>query len=688
MLPKLDLCRVLDMKKKSSELIEMKKVVIPIACMIFVLILNTISVVSPPAGDFIWTSKSTYCFGEYVDIYFGCSYGCVGDAEVVLCTPSGCSTRYRGHLSGIDHTGGVAGPPAGERTAKLYMDGDLIDTTNYWVENCGGDDDESSCKQWLHVKCNVGGYKLYIDEKYMFTEDGDGNCGVELRPGTYEVKLKKDNCSTITKTARIRCGSDTTLRVTMNCQQEKGSIKVIVKDDSGKKLKDAKVYLDGSYQGKTNSSGEYTIRDAEPGSHTVKATKSGYEDDSEKVTVSADKTKTVYLTLEGEKNLWNDLKKEDSYYLRENSGYEKSVYFSNEIAQMYAPVFYIEEGAEPEPSYQGYRILKLDKGGYLIQYIQVYPIQYSITFHTIDYSVVYIYINKDHKIERIIFDGGTDLRHWDVEKTWEEIQNEYRHAIENKTHLKLIIKDAQHRMKLPNRSITGKVVEVRALRDKQLGYFYGYANIGLMNRYMNSMGWDITNADSVVASVKNNLPVTLSVRKDDSKLYIKVKAESESRVTIYLTEKESREKFTIHGAYYMEKYKGKEYKLDQGIPIISGTFEVEISLDYDIYEWIDFPEEFIEVSIEHLNGLRVWAVVHKVTANGIRRGQKYSSELSTSSSIHLRSVFSSRKQPRLTSLNSLSSFLYLLSKQYVYELSEIKKLQSTYYFIYDLYSVC
>jgi len=114
-----------------------------ITCVVFVLILNTNSIISPPAGDFIWTSKSTYCFGEYVEIYFGCSYGCMGEAEVVLCTPDGCSTRYKGVITDYDQIGGQAGPPAGKRVAKLYIDGDLVDTVTYWVEDC--DEDEDPC---------------------------------------------------------------------------------------------------------------------------------------------------------------------------------------------------------------------------------------------------------------------------------------------------------------------------------------------------------------------------------------------------------------------------------------------------------------------------------------------------------------------------------------------------------------
>jgi len=76
-----------------------------------------------------------------------------------------------------------------------------------------------------------------------------------------------------------------------------GSIKVIVKDNSGNRLKGASIYLDGSYKGSTNYNGELLIEDLSPEKYTVKATKSGYEDDSEDVYVESGETKTVYLTL-------------------------------------------------------------------------------------------------------------------------------------------------------------------------------------------------------------------------------------------------------------------------------------------------------------------------------------------------------------------------------------------------------
>jgi len=192
-----------------------------------------------------------------------------------------------------------------------------------------------------------------------------------------------------------------------------GSIKVIVKDDSGNKLRDAEIRLDGSYKGKINSSGEYTISNLSPGSYTVKASKSGYEDDSESVYVESGKTKTIYLTLKEipsptttppPPNPWENLIAEHSDYLRSGD----TVYFNDEIAQMYAPIFNIQWNAKPGPDKQLYRIINLSVKNYLIQYLQVYPKQTGLAVpHTLDWSIVCIYVNKDTKeVEKIMYDYG------------------------------------------------------------------------------------------------------------------------------------------------------------------------------------------------------------------------------------------------------------------------------------------
>lgn len=90
----------------------------------------------------------------------------------------------------------------------------------YYINSCSDCESQPSCEEWLHVKCNIGGYDLYIDGEYVLTEDGDGDCGVALFSGTYTVKLKKKGCSTVTETVRIECGHSTTLRVTMDCEED------------------------------------------------------------------------------------------------------------------------------------------------------------------------------------------------------------------------------------------------------------------------------------------------------------------------------------------------------------------------------------------------------------------------------------------------------------------------------------
>ncbi|RLF98005.1 hypothetical protein DRN58_07780, partial [Thermococci archaeon] len=75
-----------------------------------------------------------------------------------------------------------------------------------------------------------------------------------------------------------------------------GSIKVIVKDQNGNEIKDAKVYLDGDYQGKTKSNGELLIENVSPGDYTVSASKSG-DEDSEDISLKSGEEKIVTLTL-------------------------------------------------------------------------------------------------------------------------------------------------------------------------------------------------------------------------------------------------------------------------------------------------------------------------------------------------------------------------------------------------------
>jgi len=99
-------------------------------------------------------------------------------------------------------------------------------------------------------------------------------------------------------------------------EEKTGSIEVYVKDDSGKKLSGASVYLDDDYQGKTNNSGYFLIEDVSEGYHTVEASKSGYGNDSKRVNVKAGKTETVNLILEEEEEKTGSIE----VYVKDDSG--------------------------------------------------------------------------------------------------------------------------------------------------------------------------------------------------------------------------------------------------------------------------------------------------------------------------------------------------------------------------------
>lgn len=156
--------------------------------------------------------------------FFGCCYGCwkleTCDGELIGFSDEPPDS-YKGHLMAFvnpvwgEACGTCPFPPFDTACGWVIVGWESAYSINSCAE-CG----KESCEEWLHVKCNVGGYKLYINGEYALTEDGDGDCGVELSAGTYTVKLKKEGCDTVIETVRIECGHETTLRVTMSCNED------------------------------------------------------------------------------------------------------------------------------------------------------------------------------------------------------------------------------------------------------------------------------------------------------------------------------------------------------------------------------------------------------------------------------------------------------------------------------------
>lgn len=73
------------------------------------------------------------------------------------------------------------------------------------------------CKGRLYVSCNEGGYDLYLNGIYILTEDGDGECSVDLEEGRYTVKLEKGGCDSVTTTVDIFCEYASQVNLEMNC---------------------------------------------------------------------------------------------------------------------------------------------------------------------------------------------------------------------------------------------------------------------------------------------------------------------------------------------------------------------------------------------------------------------------------------------------------------------------------------
>jgi len=74
------------------------------------------------------------------------------------------------------------------------------------------------------------------------------------------------------------------------------NVTVTVKDETGNPISSVSLTM-GDYSGKTGNDGKYVFNDVKPGDYTVEATKEGYEDGSEDITVTAGEDKNITLTL-------------------------------------------------------------------------------------------------------------------------------------------------------------------------------------------------------------------------------------------------------------------------------------------------------------------------------------------------------------------------------------------------------
>ena len=137
------------------------------------------------------------------------------------------------------------------------------------------------------------GASIYVDGNYV----GETKLGptfiamltVETPPGTHEFKATRSGFRDAVRTV------DVTSDMTVELIQEPLTYTVTVRVEGSGPIAGASIYFDDSYVGLTNSAGNITITDVTAGSHTIKASKSGYE--SASATISVPETTSVTLTL-------------------------------------------------------------------------------------------------------------------------------------------------------------------------------------------------------------------------------------------------------------------------------------------------------------------------------------------------------------------------------------------------------
>jgi len=202
----------------------------------------------------------------------------------ITSTPSGASIYLDGSNKGVTPKT-ISGVSAGSHTIKITKSG--YEDYNKKVTVTAGETASISVdlvKQTgsIYVTSIPSGADIYLDGSNKGTTPktiskvSAGSHTIKVTAGGYEDYLK-----------RVTVTAGETASVSVDLVKQTGSIDV-TSIPSG-----ATFYLDGSYKGTTPK----TISEVSAGSHTIKITKSGYEDYNKQVTVTAGEKKAVFAEL-------------------------------------------------------------------------------------------------------------------------------------------------------------------------------------------------------------------------------------------------------------------------------------------------------------------------------------------------------------------------------------------------------
>jgi hypothetical protein len=202
----------------------------------------------------------------------------------VTSTPSGASVYLDGSPKGTTPKT-ITGVSAGSHTFKLSKSGykDYTGTTSIKAgETKRINANLRQATGSISVASSPSGAYVYLDG---YPKGTTPKTITGVSAGAHTIKLSKSGYKDYTRTRSVKAGE--TISINANLLQAIGSISV-TSTPSG-----ASVYLDGSPKGKTPK----TITGVSAGAHTIKLSKSGYNDDTRKISVKTGKTFSINANL-------------------------------------------------------------------------------------------------------------------------------------------------------------------------------------------------------------------------------------------------------------------------------------------------------------------------------------------------------------------------------------------------------
>ena len=143
----------------------------------------------------------------------------------------------------------------------------------------------------VHVEGSgpIPGAEVLLDGVSVGLTGADGTLTIaEVTAGPHTIEAHKEGYSPDSATISVPETTSVTLTLTR-------LVYTVVVTVTGSQIVGASIYLDDIYVGATDATGTLTITEVTAGSHTIRAHKDGYEDDS--ATISVPETTSVTLTL-------------------------------------------------------------------------------------------------------------------------------------------------------------------------------------------------------------------------------------------------------------------------------------------------------------------------------------------------------------------------------------------------------